>query len=188
MYDRIEMKPSLYTPELAALICQRLAGGESLIGICREDGMPAEATVRFWASKDIGPGFAAQFSEARNIGLEREADEIRELADDCREGRIITKTVVGRACSLCSRDLKWNQKWLHSDDKTPICEGAKAKKVRESKVVTSDAVERSKLQIAVRQWRLERILPRKYGTRVAVGGDPDNPVAMTVTIAQPAKP
>ena len=34
-------RPSLYTDKLAAEICIRLATGESLVQICKEDAMPA---------------------------------------------------------------------------------------------------------------------------------------------------
>ena len=34
-------RPSVYSPELASDICKRLAIGESLVEICREDKMPS---------------------------------------------------------------------------------------------------------------------------------------------------
>jgi Bacteriophage Sf6, terminase small subunit-like len=41
-------RPSIYTAELAAEICKRLAVGESLNAICKDDRLPAESTVRHW--------------------------------------------------------------------------------------------------------------------------------------------
>jgi hypothetical protein len=37
-------RPGLYTPETVERICDRLADGESLKGICRDPGMPSERT------------------------------------------------------------------------------------------------------------------------------------------------
>jgi len=42
-----------YTREVMEEICCGLASGKSLREVCRGVGMPAEATVRYWVSKDI---------------------------------------------------------------------------------------------------------------------------------------
>lgn len=73
-------RPSTYTPEIAAKICERLAAGESLRAICRDDGMPPESTVRLWVVDDVN-GFAAQYARARDVGLDVMADEVVEIAD-----------------------------------------------------------------------------------------------------------
>jgi hypothetical protein len=74
-------RPSLYTPEIAESICRRLAAGETLRAVCRDDDMPAESTVRAWALDNI-EGFSAQYTRAREIGYFGMADEIVEIADD----------------------------------------------------------------------------------------------------------
>ena len=38
-------RPSLYTDKLAAKICRRLAEGETLRSVCRDEAMPDKATV-----------------------------------------------------------------------------------------------------------------------------------------------
>src|SRR4051812_2164281 len=60
-------RPSTYTAELAATICARLATGETLRAVCRDDGMPSESTVRTWALDDR-EGFSAHYARAREIG------------------------------------------------------------------------------------------------------------------------
>lgn len=70
-----------YTPELAATICERLAAGESLRAICRDLDVVAEATVRSWVIDDV-QGFAAQYTRARDMGLDALAEEIIEIADE----------------------------------------------------------------------------------------------------------
>ena len=76
-------RPSLYTPELAALICERLANGMTLREVCRDDAMPQESTVRQWAVTDY-QGFSAQYAKAREIGYQCMADETLDIADNAR--------------------------------------------------------------------------------------------------------
>ena len=72
---------STYTQEIADLICTQLAEGQSLNAICKQDGMPAESSVREWA-KDDREGFAAKYARARELGYERLADEILAISDE----------------------------------------------------------------------------------------------------------
>jgi len=44
--------------------------------------MPADSTVRLWALNDQGPGFSAQYAQARDLGLDAMADELLEISDD----------------------------------------------------------------------------------------------------------
>lgn len=74
-------RASLYSKALADRICKRLAAGESLRSICRDDKMPSESTVRRWALEDMR-GFSAQYAQARDLGLDTIADEILDIADD----------------------------------------------------------------------------------------------------------
>lgn len=70
-----------YTPEAAHEICQRLAEGETLRAICRDEHLPARSTVHLWVVYDI-QGFADQYARAREIGCDEIADETIEIADD----------------------------------------------------------------------------------------------------------
>lgn len=72
---------SKYSPALALKICERLAEGESLRSICRDEGMPSAPTVRGWVVDDVH-GFAEQYAHAREIGLDNVAEEILEIADN----------------------------------------------------------------------------------------------------------
>ena len=76
-------RPSTYSQEIADEVCRRLAGGESLRAICRDEGIPDELTVRLWALDDR-EGFAAQYARAREIQFLAIADELLEIADDGR--------------------------------------------------------------------------------------------------------
>lgn len=74
-------RPPIYTPELAAAICARLAKGESLRSICRDEGMPARSVVHEWVVYDTN-GFADQYARAKEAGLDEMADELLDIADD----------------------------------------------------------------------------------------------------------
>lgn len=74
-------RPSKYTQALADEITDRLAKGESLRAICRDDGMPDEKAVRVWAIEDR-EGFYPQYTRAREIQAHHLFDQTLEIADD----------------------------------------------------------------------------------------------------------
>lgn len=76
-------RPSLYTPEVAALICERLSQGEALATICEDEGMPAASTVRSWIRDDLN-GFAALSTRAYSLGYDALAEQCLVIADDAR--------------------------------------------------------------------------------------------------------
>jgi hypothetical protein len=59
-------RPSVYTAEIAAEICVRLACGESLRAICHDETMPGQMTIYRWLSENCG-GFREQYARARAI-------------------------------------------------------------------------------------------------------------------------
>lgn len=87
-------RPSVYTKAMGDKICARLATGETLRSICRDDGFPPESTVRQWALDNV-QGFYAQYVRARDIGLDAMADEILDIADTPHDGVTVTEKVSG---------------------------------------------------------------------------------------------
>ncbi len=79
-------RPSKYTPELAAEICERLGTGEPLAQICRDEHMPHDNTVRAWMEAD--DPFAVAIADARARGYDAIAQECLEIADDGRNDYI----------------------------------------------------------------------------------------------------
>lgn len=74
-------RPSSYSAEIAQEICERLATGESVRGICNsEDGLPTWQTVFSWLGKH--PDFAEQYARAKELAAESIAEEIFDIADD----------------------------------------------------------------------------------------------------------
>lgn len=73
-------RPSDYTEHLADTICDRLAEGESLRAICRDEQLPSTTTVKRWLRKH--EAFRAQYAQAREDQAEHFLDEILLIADD----------------------------------------------------------------------------------------------------------
>lgn len=73
-------RPSDYTPEIAATICEHLSDGKSLRQIERMDGMPHRNTVLRWLDKH--EEFQGQYARAREAGLDAMGEEIQEIADN----------------------------------------------------------------------------------------------------------
>lgn len=73
-------RPSIFTQELADLICERIAEGESLRKVCLADDMPNKATVFRWLAAD--KAFSDQYAHARDAQADVLADEIIDIADD----------------------------------------------------------------------------------------------------------
>jgi len=73
-------RPTNYTKEVGDLICTRLASGESLRSICRDEDTPCIQTVYSWLSKQ--PTFMEQYARAREDQADTLADEILAIADE----------------------------------------------------------------------------------------------------------
>ncbi len=136
-------RPSIFSPELATKICERIAMGESLREICRDDEMPARQTVMNWlllAESDEEKGvFLVQYMRAREAQAESIFDEILEIADDA------------------SND--WMERKLPSGETV--------------EVVNQEHIQRSRLRIDSRKWMAGKLQPKRYGDRIDVtsGGE-----------------
>jgi transposase-like protein len=87
-------RPTLYTPELADLILDELAGGRTLADLCRDPGMPAAGTVRLWVIENR-KGFAADYSLAREFGDHAMAGQILDSVDNRRHDWILCRKPNG---------------------------------------------------------------------------------------------
>lgn len=116
------MPPALeFTQSVADTICEKLADGQSLRSICREDEMPATSTVCKWLS--LLPAFAEQYARAREMQADALADEITDIADniegDPQRDRLRVDARKWAASKLKPR--KYGDKTLHgSDPENPL--------------------------------------------------------------------
>lgn len=172
-----------YDPEVGWAICERIANGETLVAVCRDEAMPSVSTVLSSWMEDAG--FKQLYARAKEIRLDVMAEEITQLADECRPGEKTERKHISWRCSVCLNDAKWRgNKFVHSLEFDDLCEGAEAEKVTEDKTITADMVERSRLQIDTRKWLLARLAARTYGDKLNVeaSGPDGGPIRNTVEV------
>lgn len=113
------MGRTLYTPELADHICEKLMAGESLNAICKPDDFPVtEAAVRNWVANDLG-GFASKYAHARNIGLDHKADELEAVArtePDVNRARLIVDTLKWQLSKMAPKRYGDRMAFEHSGE------------------------------------------------------------------------
>lgn len=84
-------RPTDYTPELAELICERIAThniGLKKLGEMYDD-LPKKITIRRWCIKDLQ--FRSQYAQAKALQIEILIDEIIEIADDSSQDTLVTE-------------------------------------------------------------------------------------------------
>lgn len=101
-------RPSDYSEKGADLICELIAGGESLRRICLKDGFPDRATVLRWLDKH--EEFAAKYARARELqgdvmdeDIGEVIDEVRSGAMDPQAGRVVLAGLQWRAAKLAPK-------------------------------------------------------------------------------------
>ena len=108
-----------YSDKLAALICERMAGGQSLSEVCRAKDMPSKQSVLRWLREN--EQFRAQYAQAREDLLEHWADEIVSISDDTANDT--HTTVYEDGAERVSPNTEWisrsrlrvdSRKWLMS--------------------------------------------------------------------------
>jgi hypothetical protein len=165
-------RPPKYKPKVAAIICERIAGGETLNAICESDkSLPPASTIRTWLYTDIDPEFSAQFARAKELQAHSLHDQTLQIADTPRESvRRVDNFEVIWECPTCERQCRWySNNWIHCDDRTVICAGVskpiKKKVLIGTELIQADGIDRARLMIDVRQRYISRTFPQVYGDR-----------------------
>lgn len=140
-------RPTNYTQHIALVICTRIAEGESLREIVRDEGMPDRSTVYDWLLRH--PEFADQYARAREEQADTLADEIVAIADEPPEVVPVIDKRTGELIEhkLDSAYLQWQ-----------------------------------KNRIDARKWTAMKLKPRKYGERVELAGDKNNPLQINAQV------
>jgi hypothetical protein len=81
-------RPSSYTEQMANYICIRLAEGESLNKMCRDENMPDKATVFRWLASNAD--FCDRYARARELQAETQFDELIDIVDQPPELSYVT--------------------------------------------------------------------------------------------------
>lgn len=119
-------RPSIYSPEIADSILERLAAGESMVQICADEKMPGLRTVMRWAAED--QEFGTEYARAREAQAEVMDDKILTAADgadkDPQAARVKIEAYKWRAAKLAPKrygekiDVTSGGEKLPSDDVT----------------------------------------------------------------------
>ena len=80
-------RPTSYTKELADLICERLAGGESMRSIARDEDLPAVSTIFKWIRED--EEFSVQYDRAKIESADALVEDMLDIADNQVEQPLI---------------------------------------------------------------------------------------------------
>ena len=75
-------RPSDYSDALADEICLRIADGESLRSICRDEDKPDRSTVLRWLAQN--EDFATKCARARLLQADALEEQMQDVADDGR--------------------------------------------------------------------------------------------------------
>lgn len=94
-----------YDPKLAIAICERIAEGETLSGICKTEGMPDRTTFRKWvlADEDLRKAYEA----ARNLQAHSLFDEALDVTRQLKEDKDLDNTKVN-AFRVALEHLRWS--------------------------------------------------------------------------------
>lgn len=117
-------RTSDFTLEISDVICERLAGGESLVQICKDEEMPGLRTVMRWAAENAE--FGTEYMRAREAQAEVMDDKIMAAAvaasTDPQAARVQIDAYKWRAAKLAPK--KYGDKTLvGSDPENPLPEG-----------------------------------------------------------------
>lgn len=134
-------RPTDYTDEIAREICWRLAHGEPLTKITRDDHMPHAASVYRWLIKF--PEFSEMYARAREDQADTLADEIQAIADEM---------------PMETTDKEGNTKFDPA------------------------YINWMRLRVDSRKWVAAKLKPRKYGDRVELAGDKENPLHINAQV------
>ncbi|MBX3498117.1 MAG: terminase small subunit protein [Alphaproteobacteria bacterium] len=135
-------RPTKFTQKLAETICKRIAQGESLRTIVKDDDMPCAATVFTWLLDPAKKDFLEQYETARNVQAELMFEELLEIADNGEHDELERTTSDGDTYT----------------------------------VPNTEYMQRSRLRVDTRKWYLSKVLPKKFGDKIAHVGPNDGPI------------
>lgn len=130
------MARSKQTPEVKDTICARIADGESLRAISKDEAMPGRRTVLEWLEQD--EAFRAKYARAREAQGDHMDDLILETATACTEAtvgssRIKIDAYKWRAAKLRPK-VYGDKQLIGSDPDNPLPPGFTVNLVRGEKV------------------------------------------------------
>lgn len=132
---------------IVAEVCERVIGGESVASVFRSPSPGFPSIITFWRWIHADADLEAEYLKSTGARAEKYADEIVEIADSAASPLLDAEGVPYR---------DGNGNVILVSDRT--------------------ATEHAKLRIDARKWNAARMLPKRFGDRTVLAGDPDNPL------------
>ena len=95
---------TVYTPDLALQICEKIAEGETLLAVCKENDMPHRQTFHRWVVNY--PEVSRAYSAARELSAYAMEEEALELSRQIRIDPGTSQKV--RAFDISMNQLRWS--------------------------------------------------------------------------------
>ena len=127
-------RPSKYTPELAREITERLSEGEPLRQICRDAHMPEWRTIYDWMYRD--ETLSAAIARAREIGYDKMAEEVLQIADTPVMGQV--QTMDDKGSTIRTEDMLGHRK-LQIETRLKLLAKWNPKKYGDRTILAGDA-------------------------------------------------
>src|SRR5574343_626122 len=119
-------RPSDYSQDLADIICARLAEGESLRTVCKDDDMPCKTTVFMWMRTNAE--FLNQYTRAKEESADALIEDILDIADDGTNDWMEKRNAEGENIGWSLNGEHVNRSRLRVDARKWIAEKLKPKK------------------------------------------------------------
>lgn len=173
-------RPSDYSEEIAAEICERMIEGKGLLQICKDADMPARGTVYRWL--DGRQSFRDRYARAREAQMDYFAELIREIAFD-ESGDIVIEQEGGKSKAVANH-AKVQRDRLKVDSLKWIASKLFGRQYGDK---PSDATQ-GPGNISVR-WEVQRVITSVPRAEDGAAAKPSEPVAPPRRIAyQPTPP
>lgn len=163
-------RPSIFSQALAEEIAERIADGETLKSVCRDEHMPNRSTIFRWEAQD--KAFCDLLARAREAGAHAIIDEGREIADDGtndwmerrgRDDQPLGWVVNGEA--VARSRIRLEQRWKEAEALLPRVYGKKLNVEHSGSIAFTDMSD-EELVAAALDLITRGIVPLPEGTHV----------------------
>ena len=131
---KVTGRPTKYNPALMDGILARIADGEPLRKICREEGMPAWRTIYLWLEQD--EALSARFARARDMGGDAIFEDTLLIADNPHYGTKSTESDKG--AYVTTEDMLGHRK-LQIETRFKLLSKWNPKKYGDRQIIAGDA-------------------------------------------------
>lgn len=182
-----------YSEELGAEICARVAAGESLMAICRDEGMPHRTSVRDWALKEpeFGGALRAAMRQAQLALRRADLERFAKARDNrgrwstytpekgeaiCRrvaDGETVVSIAADPEMPTAATIYYWARRIpefgdAYAEARALAADWLADEALEVSRATTPEWVWADRLKFDVIRWLTARLAPKKYVERLVV--------------------